>query len=170
MTKREREKNKVYETLIQIRLCTRRCVNGHTPVPFRQRNVVVNPLVRGNRWYLSLGRPLLSATCILIWCFFSVKRVPSQYNRNWVRKKRNLSVCINLDDDLFSLVPSTTRLVLGSVTYQVLLKVTQCYNKATLSKNWSAEGRWVVVTQCTKFMSTQNVHISSGLMLDVLSN
>lgn len=52
------------------------------PVPFRQCSVVVNPLVRGSRWYLSLGRPLLSATCILIWCFFSVKRVPSQYSRN----------------------------------------------------------------------------------------
>lgn len=48
------------------------------PVPFRHCNVVVKPLVRGSRWYLSLGRPLLSATCMLIWCFFSVKRVPSQ--------------------------------------------------------------------------------------------
>lgn len=53
------------------------------PVPLRHCIVVVNPLVRGSRWYLSLGRPLLSATCILIWCFFSVKRVPSQYSRNY---------------------------------------------------------------------------------------
>ena len=54
-----------------------------SPVPFRQDRVVVKPLVLGRRWYLSLGRPLLSATCILIWCFFSVKRVPSQYSRNY---------------------------------------------------------------------------------------
>lgn len=60
------------------------------PVPFRQCSVVVNPLVRGSRWYLSWGRPLLSATCILIWCFFSVKRVPSQYSRNCGGQRRAL--------------------------------------------------------------------------------
>lgn len=52
------------------------------PVPLRHCSVVVNPLVRGSRWYFSLGRPLLSATWLLIWCFVSVKRVPSQYSRN----------------------------------------------------------------------------------------
>lgn len=58
------------------------CVFYTPPVPLRHCRVVVNPLVRGSRWYLSTGRPLLCATCILIWCFFSVKRVPSQYRRN----------------------------------------------------------------------------------------
>lgn len=59
------------------------CVCVFTPpVPLRHCSVVVNPLVLGSRWYLSIGRPLLCATSILIWCFFSVKRVPSQYRRN----------------------------------------------------------------------------------------
>lgn len=52
------------------------------PVPLRHCSVVVNPLVRGSRWYFSFGRPLLSATCMLIWCFCSVNLVPSQYSRN----------------------------------------------------------------------------------------
>lgn len=58
------------------------------PVPFRHCSVVVKPLVRGRRWYLSTGRPLLSATCMLIWCFFSVNRVPSQYSRNCAKTKK----------------------------------------------------------------------------------
>lgn len=112
------------------------------PVPLRHCSVVVNPLVLGSRWYLSLGRPLLSATCILIWCFCSVKRVPSQYSRNCGDKS-----CVNTYTptvykvksawgDLVSLVPSTTLLLLGWITDQVHLDVTLCQNKVTILSWW----------------------------------
>lgn len=52
--------------------------DGNSPVPLRFWTVTQNPLVLGRRWYFSWGRPLLSATCMLTWCFFGVKRVPSQ--------------------------------------------------------------------------------------------
>lgn len=47
---------------------------------------MVKPLVRGSRWYLRTGSPLETATSMLTRCFFSVKRVPSQYRRNWDRR------------------------------------------------------------------------------------
>lgn len=56
---------------------------GSLPTPLRHRTVMAKPLVRGSRWCLRLGSPLACATCMLIWCFFSVNRVPSQWIRNW---------------------------------------------------------------------------------------
>lgn len=59
------------------------CKLSHcSPVPLRFWTVTQNPLVLGRRWYFSLGKPLLSATSMLIWCFFGVKRVPSQKSKN----------------------------------------------------------------------------------------
>ena len=72
-------------------VCVRDTCMHAPPVPLRHFSVVVKPLVLGSRWYLSLGRPLLSATSILIWCFFSVKRVPSQYSRNFGDRKRSVN-------------------------------------------------------------------------------
>lgn len=54
-----------------------------SPVPRRHWTAVVKPLVRGSRWYLRTGSPLETATSMLTRCFCSVKRVPSQYRRNW---------------------------------------------------------------------------------------
>lgn len=48
------------------------------PTSRRHFTVIAKPLVRGRRWCLRLGSPLAWATCMLIWCFFSVNRVPSQ--------------------------------------------------------------------------------------------
>lgn len=48
------------------------------PTFLKLLTVMAKPLVRGSRWYLRLGSPLAWATCMLIWCFFSVNRVPSQ--------------------------------------------------------------------------------------------
>lgn len=96
------------------------------PVPLRHCRVVVNPLVRGSRWYLSLGRPLLSATCILIWCLASVKRVPSQYSRNCGDKRAVLTHAdtyknkLPTGGDLFSRVPFL-HLILHSVLVHLIL-------------------------------------------------
>lgn len=51
-----------------------------SPLPTSRKplTVMAKPFVRGSRWCLRLGSPLAWATCMLIWCFFSVKRVPSQ--------------------------------------------------------------------------------------------
>lgn len=48
------------------------------PTFLKLLTVMAKPLVRGSRWCLRLGSPLAWATCMLIWCFFSVNRVPSQ--------------------------------------------------------------------------------------------
>lgn len=60
------------------------------PVPRRHWTVVVKPLVRGSRWYLSGGSPLEAATSMLIRCLVSVNRVPSQYRRNYVQEERRV--------------------------------------------------------------------------------
>lgn len=67
------------------------------PVPLRHWTAVVKPLVLGNRWYLSFGKPFDSATSMLIRCLVSVKRVPSQYNRNYKRKEEEKVIQCTLE-------------------------------------------------------------------------
>lgn len=126
------------------------------PVPLRHCMVVVKPLVRGSRWYLSLGRPLLSATCILIWCFVSVKRVPSQYSRNcvcvWVGGEEEMS-CVNAHQHnssgelLFPFVLPAPPLHI-SIRLNAETKLPSCLSR-------SEEG------SCTEFLSCLSEHVKT---------